>query len=183
MQGNSWLAWEVFPRRWEKRDDFSVNRVPFGSPCILPLSSRCVSCYLHAPERSHIQWTPSPPLVYPYNTIGNESLPCNFLFFIIIFHLLSFLSGICQYVVLVFLFMRCLARSDDYVWLNSSSSSHCDVEVLYSWMEFRLLSGFWIHVSSKLPLWWPRERNTNVIMRNLFCLCCVFTDICTSCRG
>jgi hypothetical protein len=41
-------------------------------------------------------------LVQPYNTIGNENLPCNFLLFVIIFRRLYSLSHFCQYIEFLF---------------------------------------------------------------------------------
>jgi hypothetical protein len=70
---------------------------------------------------------PVPPtrLVHQYNVIGNENLPCNFLFFIIIF--LFFLPF--QISVNTRNFCSCdVAR----YWLNDSLSCYCGDEVLLS---------------------------------------------------
>ena len=115
----------------KRSTQFHMNRTErllFSSRAFF-LSSRVeTAAVYHVTCRHHTEATfnglSSPPsLVHPYNTIGNENLPCNLLLFIIIFvvflpfHISVNISNFCS----------CDISRDG---MNGGSSSYCNVKAL-----------------------------------------------------
>jgi hypothetical protein len=73
------------------------------SPCAVMVVVYRVTC-MHQTEATFNGHSPLPTfsLMHPYNIIGNENLPCNFLFFYY-FSLLPSLSDISQYIEFLFM--------------------------------------------------------------------------------